>query len=129
MFEDSLKNLVQVSGTYKRAVERLRHDQLELLLCQINGRRQHAVGSSVGSCTAAPIKLDCRQTQMFGDLHASTSTLLIGLQAKKLGLTTVLIAGKTALEEQGGTARCGCKAHNAMRSSCHEHILGVQCCS
>ena len=66
---------------------------------------------------------------MFGDLHASTSNLLTGLQAKKLGLTTVLIAGKTALEEQGGTARCGCKARNPMRSSCHEHILGVECCS
>eukprot|EP00891_Asterochloris_glomerata_P009478 jgi/Astpho2/9478/fgenesh1_pg.00145_%23_73_t len=32
------------------------------------------------------------------------------VQAKKLGLATVLIAGKTALEEQGTTARCGCEA-------------------
>ena len=56
------------------------------------------------------------------DLHASPSNLLIGLQAKKLGLVTILIAGKTALEEQGSTARCGCKAHNIMSISCHEHM-------
>ena len=37
MFEDSLKNLVQVSGTYKHAVERLWHNQLELLLRQTMG--------------------------------------------------------------------------------------------
>ena len=60
------------------------------------------------------------------DLPASPSDLLIGLQAKKLGLTTVLIAGKTALEEQGSTARCGCKAHTVMPISCHEHMHGVQ---
>ena len=59
----------------------------------------------MGACTAALPKLECRQT--VESACTALTILLTGLQAKKLGMATILIAGKTALEEQGSTARCG----------------------